>query len=224
MHDRIASFLLVPLFLLGACVPEGTGPTAGDPEEMADPPSSTPLLDRLDAFLKGRFDSSLQSEKQPQYFAIQLLGCSVEAPELGDRVLYIEQASMSALDEPYRQRLYLLEAHEEAQTAGTTVYSLEDPAASVGICGRIETIQFAQDEVMLRAGCGVFLDWTEEAGVFEGGTDGQSCESSLGGAAYANSEVWMDAEEIRSWDRGFDANGAQAWGATGGPYEFIRQD
>ena len=221
MAARLTSFLLVPLLLLGACLPGGGHPISEEPEEVAA--STTPLLERLDAFLTGRFDSSRQSEEQPQYFAIQLLGCSVEAPELGDRVLYIEQASMSALDEPYRQRLYVLEADEEAMTASTTVYSLEDPAAAVGACSHAEPVQFAQEDVMLRGGCGVFLDWSEEEGVFEGGTQGQSCTSSLGGAAYADSEVWMDAEQIRSWDRGFDSNGAQAWGATDGPYEFLRQ-
>ena len=31
------------------------------------------------------------------------------------------------------------------------------------------------------------------------------------------------AGRFHSWDRGFDASGKQVWGATAGPYEFVKQ-
>ncbi|MCP4871705.1 MAG: hypothetical protein GY898_23600 [Proteobacteria bacterium] len=128
------------------------------------------------------------------------------------------------LKAPYRQRLYVLEADEEGQLAWTSIYSLEAPDAAIGLCSAGELGEFSADEVSLREGCGVSLDWDASTQVFEGGTGGESCASSLGGAAYATSEVSMDVDRILSWDRGFDASGAQAWGATAGPYEFFRQD
>jgi len=58
---------------------------------------------------------------------------------------------------------------------------------------------------------------------FEGGTVGEGCESTLSGATYATSEVTLDASTLESWDRGYDAEGTQVWGATAGPYVFDRK-
>ena len=58
---------------------------------------------------------------------------------------------------------------------------------------------------------------------FEGGTDGQGCESTLMGAAYATSVVVLRANGFSSWDRGFNAVDMQVWGATAGPYLFARR-
>jgi hypothetical protein len=33
----------------------------------------------------------------------------------------------------------------------------------------------------------------------------------------------VTANEITSWDRGFDSAGKQVWGATKGPYQFKKQ-
>ena len=40
--------------------------------------------------------------------------------------------------------------------------------------------------------------------------------------SYTTSEVSIEARAITSWDRGFDADGAQVWGAEKGPYVFAR--
>ena len=75
---------------------------------------------------------------------------------------------------------------------------------------------------MIREGCEVYLKWVDDH--FEGSTLGEGCESTLGGASYATSEVYLGADLIESWDRGFDAAGVQVWGAEEGAYEFIRQE
>ena len=183
----------------------------------------TPILDALESYLSGTFNSQTQSEADAQYYAIQLTGCSVEAPELGDRVLYIEQASMSSLASPYRQRLYVLHADETEGTAETEIYALTKPDAAIGLCADDERPTFRETDVSLRAGCGVFLTWEASEAVFNGGTRGEDCSSTLGGATYATSEVWMRHDQLLSWDRGYFENGQQAWGATAGPYEFNRQ-
>ena len=47
--------------------------------------------------------------------------------------------------------------------------------------------------------------------------------STLRGATYAVSDVTLSATQILSWDRGYDAQDNQVWGAEAGPYEFLRQ-
>ena len=71
-----------------------------------------------------------------------------------------------------------------------------------------------------RDGCAVTMTWTGTR--FEGGTTTTECATSLGGD-YAASDVTIEKAQLTSWDRGFYDDGTQAWGVTGGPYEFIRR-
>ena len=48
----------------------------------------------------------------------------------------------------------------------------------------------------------------------------KSCPSILYGANYTTSEVEIFNDKIISWDRGFDINNNQVWGATNGGYIF----
>ena len=59
-------------------------------------------------------------------------------------------------------------------------------------------------------------------GAYTGATHDRDCESRLRGAAYATTEVRIDAQGMTSWDRGYDAEGRQVWGATEGGYRFKR--
>jgi len=77
------------------------------------------------------------------------------------------------------------------------------------------------DSLSLKEGCAVLLKRVSDA-LFEGGTIGNGCTSDLRGASYATSEVTLTPDKLISWDRGFDAEGNQVWGATRGGYVFDR--
>jgi hypothetical protein len=70
-------------------------------------------------------------------------------------------------------------------------------------------------------GCEVNLEWLEDA--FVGGTPERSCLTDYNGATYMMSEATITETEVRSWDRGYDGDGQQVWGAVDGPYVFVRQ-
>jgi len=196
-------------------------PAEGDPEAPA-----FNAAERMAEWLSGTFDSEQQSIDEPQYFPIQLTTCPVRAPELGDTVVYIEQAVMDSVDAPYRQRLYVIRsetAESGAPVARTIVHTLGDEAGAIGQCAGDRRTYTAADAV-LREGCDVVSEWNEAEQAFDGGTVGTSCASSLQGARYATSEVRVEPDLLQSWDRGFDAGGAQVWGATAGPYRFVRRD
>jgi hypothetical protein len=146
--------------------------------------------------------------------------CPVDAPELGPRVLYVEQAVAGSESAPYRQRLYVVEPAEAAGSAVSRVFELADPASFVGQCARAERRSVSASEASEKVGCAVTLAWDGEH--FEGGTTGTACASERSGASYTSSEVTLDERLLASWDRGFDASGTQVWGATAGPYEFDR--
>ena len=180
---------------------------------------SAALVETAFEYLLGTFDSSAQAEANPSYFNVQLKACRVDAPELGDRVLYIEQAMGSNPASPYRQRLYRVYDNGDGRVA-SEVYTVANESQYVGLCDEDATRTFTLDQVSVREGCTVFLEPTSDG--FEGGTEGSNCASSLQGASYATSVVTLQNDRILSWDQGFDANGLQVWGAVAGPYEFIR--
>jgi len=168
--------------------------------------------------LEGRFDSSEQSEEDWSYYAISLVMCQVEAPEIGEAVLYVEQAQVETLNQPYRQRLYVLEGLQEGEVQ-SSVYELEDPAAAVGLCDNEERY-FSADEALLKDGCAVYMRWNGSG--FSGETEEGTCRSEINGASYATSIVEMSMEEISSWDQGWNSEGEQVWGAVDGAYVFKR--
>lgn len=204
--------LLAPL----ACSSTGAAPP--NPPAAAAPDPAQELLRRL----SGRFDSSAQAAADPEHYkAVQLHTCVVLAPELGPRVLYIEQAMLEQVRAPYRQRLYVIESGPGGSVV-SRVFELRDPKPSVGLCDApAAPRRFAAAEVEERVGCRVELVRAGE--VYRGGTTGKSCTSSLAGASYATSEVSVTTRTIESWDRGFDASDHQVWGARVGPYRFERR-
>jgi CpeT protein len=227
---RAASSLLLFLSLL-ACAPDqegssGTdqpGPDAGALADAGTPDAGPPAdatAQRLFQLLHGRFDSSEQASANAAYLAVQLETCVVDAPEFGTRVLYVEQAVMGSLGQPYRQRLYVVEQGEAANTARSRVFEFVRPADWVGSCA-LDALALLPEDVEERVGCDVVLTW--DGSSFSGGTSGQDCASTLQGASYATSQVTLQQDQLLSWDRGFDAQGRQVWGAAQGPYVFVRR-
>ena len=199
--------------------------TAGEMTEMTEEEQKEAMAQRAYEWLTGRFDSVAQAMRQPSYFEIQLLGCEAKAEGLGDRVLYIEQAVVESADQPYRQRLYNIDAQINEMgeiEVISTIYSLTLPDAYIGLCSDTNVSTLSPSSYELREGCEVYLKWMDDH--FEGSTRGEGCLSELNGASYATSEVYLSDNLIRSWDRGYNAEGEQMWGAVDGAYEFIRQE
>ncbi len=59
-------------------------------------------------------------------------------------------------------------------------------------------------------------------GCYAGSTNEKDCESSMRGASYATSEVTVCADNVMSWDRGWDAKDEHVWGADKAGYVFDR--
>ena len=243
----------LPLLLLAGCAapraaaPSPSGPV-GSATAIADakapageviacfPPGfdafgNDPLVEQVTAMLTGHFDSSAQAASTPDYFDIHLTICPISAPNLGRHVLYVEQARADKLDQPYRQRLYVVEGGERAEVV-SRVFEFADPAPFTGFCSRGEGEHpvYTDGLAAEKVGCAVHLRPVSYASdelpatptIFGGGTVGQSCPSSLRGATYATSSVVLTANGLESWDQGFNGSGEQVWGATAGPYHFVR--
>jgi len=222
----LSSTVLLAALAFAACAPSGTVPPADDgaADDGADDEPAPSRAAQATDLLTGRFDSSAQAAADARYFAVQLHTCRIDVPELGEQVLYVEQAMMTALDQPYRQRVYAIADREDGAVV-SVVNELVQPERFVGFCDLGATDQagimpIAADIAPL-PGCAVTLTATDDG--FSGSTDGKACLNDHNGAVYATSEVTLTDAGIDSWDRGYDANDTQVWGAVAGAYRFDRK-
>jgi len=177
-------------------------------------------LKALQQAMTGSFDSSLQADTDPEYYNIVLHMEPIWAEKPG-HYLYVEQAVAGDQEQPYRQRVYKLE--EKGNKLVSRVFELPDPERFIGAHkapGRFQTLSPA--ELLEKKGCAVYLK-PDKLGVYRGSTRKKSCKSSLRGATYATSRVSIGASFVQSWDRGFNDNDEQVWGATKGGYLFFRK-
>jgi len=236
----ISAFVLslgVGFATLNALPEPGAGPaaTAGSTASpvpaarVTDGPSLSVLAERL----TGSFSSAAQAAKDPEnYYDIRLHGVRVWESRTDGVWLYIEQATAKMPEKPYRQRVYHLTEPSKG-TFRSDVYTLPDAKAAVNCWKDAATLKsvfegLTPDKLTLRDGCSITLVWkASEGGVpgegaFVGGTSGTECASDLRDAKYATSEVSIFADQMISWDRGYDAKGKQVWGASKGGYVFVR--
>lgn len=176
----------------------------------------------LGDFLEGRFDSAAQAAQDPAYYAVSMVVCRIDAPALGADVVYVEQAMVKKLGAPYRQRIFVLSGGQPADVAASArVFELKNLSAAVGLCDAAEKPTLGPDDVVEQAGCLVQVRYVE--GRITGGTSGQGCVSDLNGASYATTDMWLVADRIEIWERGYTADQVQVWGPEAGAYIFERQ-
>ena len=179
-------------------------------------------LARLADYMTGTFSSAAQSMADQEYWPVQMASVQIGSERRDGYWLYLEQAMESSLDRPYRQRVYHLQK-KDGKLASNIFRLPGDPTDFIGAC--LNPGQFGgltPKDLIPMPGCTV---WLQPAGhdSFQGGTEGEGCANSMEGAAYAASIVEFTPTQAITWDRGFDIDGKQVWGAKAGPYIFDRR-
>jgi len=187
--------------------------------ELARDPASAGVA-TLAGWLTGSFSSAAQAATDDEFFDIRLHMEPIWTGREDGPWLYVEQAVADAQDRPYRQRVYRLREVEPGLFE-SAVFTLPDPEAAIGAWRAPEGLDgVSPADLEPRAGCAILM--RRDGAAFVGSTLGTLCPSDLRGARYATSEVRVSADGLVSWDRGFDAAGAQVWGARTGGYVFDR--
>jgi len=201
--------------------------STGGTTKAAAPASdgATKELDALVSLMAGSFSSQEQAAADPDYFDIRLHMTRIWPERKDGRWLYVEQATAQALDKPYRQRIYRVTRDSAAKGAAfiSEVYTLPGtPLVYAGAWRDTNKLAaLAPEQLTLKNGCSVYLSRQAE-GTYTGGTRGEGCASDLRGASYASSEVTITPTGLKTWDRGYDKDKKQVWGAVKGGYEFKR--
>ncbi|MBC7447480.1 MAG: chromophore lyase CpcT/CpeT [Hymenobacteraceae bacterium] len=180
---------------------------------------------QLGKMLEGNYNSAEQAAADKEYFDIRLhiRRMWTDRPESEGLYYYVEQATSSAQQRPYRQRVYHLRARKEDGNIESVVYELASPIRFAGQWKEAKPLaMLTPDSLITRQGCSVIMRKSGKR-EFRGATVGQDCLSSLRGAKYAQTDVTITPKQLISWDRGFDDKGGQVWGAKFGGYIFKKE-
>lgn len=169
-------------------------------------------------WMTGEFSSTEQAANDSDYYDITLMMTQIWPEKKTGAWLYVEQAVASVPAEPYRQRVYFVRELGDGQFS-SDVYLIPDEKKYIGAWKDPSTFaELSQFDLNYKDGCAVFLDY--DGFQFSGGTNEGTCKSDFRGASYASSEVKITKGVLESWDRGYDAEGKQVWGAEKGGYIF----
>lgn len=209
--------VLLACFVLGAAVSGCASTTAPAQAHATD-------WEILKSAMVGTFSSRSQAKAQPaNYKEVRLVATPIWSGRTDGFWLYVEQSVSTDTAHPYRQRVYRLTPEPDGSFR-TTVFNLPgDPlrfSDGTGAPRGLETISV--HDLSQRSGCDLMLRVRPD-GSFVGGTVGKDCPNELMGAAYSTSVVKVTPSTIVLWDRGYDANHRQVWGARTGGYIFRRE-
>jgi len=180
-------------------------------------PLEDKTLNELYTLMQGSYNSKAQSIADSSYYNISLHMYPIWK-ERG-KFLYVEQALHNMQDQPYRQRVYELKRSSDS-TFNSLVYTFKTDSLWVGQWKHPDAFDaLTIKDLDLKQGCNVILKKVGPSH-FQGSTNEKSCKSSLRGATYATSQVELFEGKIISWDRGFNAEDKQVWGAQNGGYIF----
>jgi CpeT protein len=170
----------------------------------------------------GSFSSENQSKEDSSYFDIRLKMVPMWS-ESEYYWLYVEQAMATNENKPYRQRVYRISKMNDT-TIESRVFTIKNGERYFGEW-RLENplANLTIDSLDERKGCSIFLNKINKI-EFSGSTNKSDCESALKGASYATSFVNIYTDMIISWDRGFDKDDNQVWGAEKGGYVFVKKE
>jgi CpeT/CpcT family (DUF1001) len=173
--------------------------------------------------MQGEYSSEEQSKNDSDYYNISLRMVPIWKKENDEFYLYVEQAMSTALDKPYRQRVYKVVKTDDTHFE-SHIYTINNQAKYIGKRAD-DTIwnTITPDSLTLKDGCAVHLTFDAATSTFNGATSDKTCPSERSGAAYATAKVKLNDTRMESWDQGWNNEGKQVWGATKGGYVFLKK-
>jgi hypothetical protein len=173
-------------------------------------------------WMTGEFSSAEQAAQDSAYFDISLKMTRIWPEKKTGAWIYVEQAVASTPNEPYRQRVYFVRELGDGQFS-SDIYTIPEEEKFIEAWKDVSAFaEMDQFDLKYKDGCAVFLDY--DGFQYSGSTNEGTCKSTLRGASYASSEVKITKGVLESWDRGYDEEGNQVWGAEKGAYVFRISD
>ena len=181
----------------------------------------TRALEQLAMTMAGSYTSAAQAQTDTSYFNIELEMVRIWPKRRDGAWFYVEQATAESKAQPYRQRVYHVQEVNDS-TFTSSILTIKGGEASYGAYADAMKLDLLRaDSLEALEGCDITLH--RRGATYEGSTKDRDCPSKRGKAVYTTSEVVLSNDRMVSWDRGWDAEGKQAWGAEKGGYVFVKR-
>jgi len=176
-------------------------------------------LERLVTAMIGSFTTAEQALADQDFRNITLHVSRIWSDRSDGRWLYLEQALTDAPEHPYRQFIYQCTAREDGDI-DVHIFNLPDPIAATGAWKNPALIDKLSPTDCTLQQEGALIIQAHPDGTFTGKTAGRGGASELRGASYATTELSIGPQQIKVWDRGYNARGIQVWGSINSGYLF----
>lgn len=187
-----------------------------------------PVINHRDLVVEHLLGKMTASIQQPASEPVQVRMTTCLVKIMGDRnsiFLYQEQGFTDRLDQPYRQRFLEITTDNKQQekTPQNLVFSHsykpDNLARWTNFCKRDhQQEQLAQTDLGQLV-CTIRLK--PLLSVYVGQTPSGGCATTARGATTITNSIVLHQQGMETWDRGFDNEGKQLWGAREQPYQFF---
>lgn len=170
------------------------------------------------SYLIGAMDTSAQAAVDRRAADVRITTCPIRVADSDAIFLYQEQALSLKLDSPYRQRFLQIVPSADNPGVESISYRPAHPENWQGLCHQPEVERSVPLPELGEAVCTVILQRDGEG--YSGTTPEEGCAANYRGAVRITNHVKLTQGTMETWDRGFDAEGKQVWGAKDESYQY----
>ncbi|MBW4550184.1 MAG: chromophore lyase CpcT/CpeT [Aphanocapsa sp. GSE-SYN-MK-11-07L] len=221
---------LFPL-LVGLFWSVSVGLAQARPDGYASPKENRSLTLSLDqqteevaTLLEGIMDTSAQAIANPKAPNVRMTTCRVRVTDANPKseaiFLYQEQALAEDLAKPYRQRFLKILSDRSIQSIQSLSFKPAEPAAWNGFCNQPNSARILTSKDLGSPVCSVILKRSTQG--YVGSTPVEGCPANFKGAVRITNQIELNRSGMKTWDRGFNAQGEQVWGAKSESYQYQR--
>ncbi|NMG60264.1 hypothetical protein E1H12_17495 [Geitlerinema sp. P-1104] len=184
--------------------------------------SSTSSLKLLAQALAGVFDNQQQAQDNPTWFVpTRVWQYPLSQPIDGHYAIFIEQAPLLKLEQPYRQRLMLL-SHPDGMPLQVVYRAFRHPEAIAGAAREPQRLQSLQSQDFIELpGCCLQVIQASDRFIANPPQEARCCFDYQGKTRQVELGFDVTPDCLYSRDRGIDPDsGKGLWGALMGAYEY----
>ena len=189
---------------------------------------ATPVINHRDSVVEhllGQMTASIKQEgKQP--VQVKMTTCLVNVARTNNSIyLYQEQGFIENLDKPYRQRFLEITTQNgqkqppQQNLVFSNSYKPDYLEKWINFCQSDRAQEKINQTELGQLVCTITLK--PLLSVYVGQTPPQGCPTKARGAATVTNSIVLHEQGMETWDRGFDTQGKQLWGARKKPYQFF---
>ncbi len=190
-----------------------------------DPPLDQ-QVEEVASYLEGIMSTADQAATVPNAPDVQMTTCRISLadsqPASNIVFLYQEQALAGKLAKPYRQRFLQLSPSPYSQSIRSLSYRPNDPTVFINFCNKPLKERAVRLQKLGSPVCSVFLKRSSDA-TYIGNTPVDGCPAHFRGAVRITNQIVLSKTGMNTWDRGYDGNGKQVWGAKAEAYQYKKQ-